>query len=332
MKQKKAPKKNIQPQPLIAVMIPLIPCQKVTDDQAYYNGETKDIKTHELKTADMTSDHKELVKQAFSTIHTRKKIHKKNKIEVNKNVFYLGDINKQSKHNILPLLDRLALDGSELIIVAHGNPESIGSEQGYGIAPESLAELFSCYFDGESSLKQLRHISFYTCNSGYGGENSYAGRFKKAMDKKYHAINLSVTGYLGYLEEVKKGRHTYVTEKRNSGKKQRIENQAVIYKSDNTIQYPKHPFKVNFKGEGYNPDLGFEVIANAQKSNDTSSTRISESGHGFFLLVVPMFLCNHQSTQRRQAKLNLRKTSNIINDKKIRKGHRDLNDVPMLNK
>jgi len=234
MFSRKSNKRHLQ-----AVIIPIIPEK---NDGGFYN-----------------SQHAELLQHARHVLKIIK--HNKEKMTYNA-ILYLGD--RGNIHGIQTVLPFLINNGSELFVVAHGTPEYIGTAHNYGITPEELADFFAMLLNKEGY--EIKHIKLLSCNSGYKREGStvlsYAERFKNAMHQ-FGYIQLSVSGYIGFIGEIAGKSHTYVTalpyKEDPTQRLFRAEESEIIFKADGSIIPPKR--KVIPKlASGQNRDFVFDLI------------------------------------------------------------------------
>ncbi len=177
-------------------------------------------------------------------------------------------MDENSPHSLLRYLNDLQIPGSSIVICAHGNPKTIGSQNTLGIGPELLADLFY-YTLGDENIALLPTIELQTCNSGWSPESddqsilgqSYTGLFFQSLVER-GALNIAVIGYRGFIHEERGKPYAYVTPQLGEGrKKQRcIEQQVVISNGGDSIEKPERPLIVNFEGTEFDPDLLFKVL------------------------------------------------------------------------
>jgi hypothetical protein len=173
-----------------------------------------------LINVERTDAYFELMYQAKMTLDNRKKyLQKKNK---NKKINMKPHIYNLScdRYSIEKLLESNKID--TLYIVAHH--EIIG-ELDQGITPEQLADQFIKY-----NLDNVCNIHFYTCNGALDGINSYCGIFANRLWNKYNIKHLVIGGFIGYLHEDTKNKHTYLSPIYNNyQKKERCEDKIILF-------------------------------------------------------------------------------------------------------
>ncbi len=173
----------------------------------------------------------ELFIQGKITIKNRKKYLQKEKCIVKNEIFSLG-IN-ESNNNISKIKDDLINQGSVLYIVGHHEKYGrIGASGEDGFTPEELADNLAKELG--DNIKEIKCIQFYVCNSAYSNdgyeENSYCGKFYNYMREKYNNNNLIVGGFIGFLFEDPKHKHTYITQTYDDYKKKtRAESQMIYF-------------------------------------------------------------------------------------------------------
>jgi hypothetical protein len=170
----------------------------------------------------------ELFLQSKITLQNRKKILEKTKCIVKNNTFCFGS----NKKSLSKIKYELTIEGSILYVVGHHEQYGrIGPTCNEGFSPEEFAdkladELGDC-------ISQIKCVQFYVCNSAYSHDNdinnSFCGNFYKYMQTKYNNKNIIVGGFIGFLFEDPKHKHTYLTQTYNDYKKKvRAENNIIF--------------------------------------------------------------------------------------------------------
>ncbi len=182
---------------------------------------------------------RELFQQGKATLLTRKYNLKECRVKISSKVHCLNSPSK----GIGSLKIELTQPQSTLYVVAHHEEQGrIGPEGMTGFTPGELAKKLADEF--KENLQLVQNIHFYTCNSAYHEEDlakSYCGQFFNYMQCEYHAQQLTVVGFLGFLSEDHRHRHTYVSAEYNSNHKKRAEEQMVYFCSDGKIITPEKP-------------------------------------------------------------------------------------------
>lgn len=225
------------------MVIPFIP------NHYYINKDGKEVELNKIdKYRDIhNSDDKDLLLHAKSVLKRIKtKIEKKNKLcnlplhLVHKNILYLAGQDIISPDlSIQEIKNALSSEVKEVIIyiIAHGNMNVIGPKTREGFSPEAFADHMSLVFD-EVNLSKM-HIKFYSCNSGYEhqGQKNYAERFYIKMKELNNSV--TVSGVIGYIGEISKKEHIYVTaDKDKLDPHLRVDASTIIFHSDGKITKP----------------------------------------------------------------------------------------------
>jgi hypothetical protein len=182
---------------------------------------------------------RELFQQGKATLLTRKYNLKECPVHISSKVHCLNSPSK----GIGSLKMELTQPNSTLYVVAHHEEQGrIGPIGMTGFTPSELAQKLAIEF--EEKMQMVQNIHFYTCNSAYHEEDlskSYCGQFIHYMQQEYHAEQLTVVGFLGFLSEDHRHHHTYVSAEYDSNIKKRAEEQMVYFYSDGEIKIPPKP-------------------------------------------------------------------------------------------
>lgn len=248
------PRHNNQDKPIAAILVPFIP-------------DASDIQDKEVMT--LVASHRKVAIADY----------KKARLELYPAPLYLGADGERDNayrdRDIRKIVGRLANEGSEIKVVAHGSPDEIGTLSTRNITAEELTGFFASVFpeDNRESIKLT--IDLQTCNSGYyanDASDSFAGKFWTAMHDVGFA-GVVVKGYRGFTGEVDNKKRAYVTGKFGDTKNIIRSTEAQLIIAENgDITPPKRNFPVSFGADvSLSRSSGsFQDMVSASRSNIAS--------------------------------------------------------------